>query len=119
MTKELIQYETEKDIIYPSNLRDLSGIVGDMEELVGYLRDLSKQLVPLTENLVPLSKSLVPLSKNLNEMTEKVSDKVIRFFDSEIITIAGISCCVLLCGYFGTGIMKNILEIKAKKNSEL
>ena len=106
MRNEIIKYEPNIKNIDVNNLNDIYGTLDNVGELIGYLRDLSRQLVPLVD-------SLVPLSDNLNDVIDNLPKKLERFFNNNpTLTIAGILRILLFVGYLGTGIFRNILEIR-------
>jgi len=100
MNNEIIKYENLSE----NNLNDLSGTFNDIGQLIAYMRDLTR--------------SLVPLSDNLNEVLEHFPQKLEKFLaNNPLFAISGIAGITLLFGYFGTGIIKNILAInKTIKN---
>jgi len=102
MSNDLIKYEENNN----TNLDDLHGTISDIGQLIAYLRDLSRDLNPLV-------KSLVPLADNLNDLIENSPQKLEKFFvNNPLIAISGILGIAMISGYLGTGIIKNILEIK-------
>ena len=101
MRCDLIKYDGNKQ----ATLDDLSGTLDDIGQLIGYLRDLSRDLVPLTN-------SLVPLSVNLNDLIEDFPNRLEKFFNANpFFAISGLLGILMVGGYLGTGIIKNILAI--------
>ena len=101
MNNELIKYKIDDAVINRSKLDDLSGTFGDIGQLIAYMRDLTR--------------TLVPLSNNLNDFIENLPSKVDNFLDkNKPLLFAGVLGCILVGGYLGTGIVKNILEIKGE-----
>jgi len=97
-----MKYDTN-NINKEAQLNDLSGTFDDIGQLISYMRDLSR--------------SLVPLSDNLNDLIENFPDKFSKFLDAnQPVLLAGLASIVLVVGYFGTGIVKNIKEIKTLKS---
>ena len=102
MSNEIVKYNFEKGRNYSHNLDDLSGTFDDIGQLLSYMRDLTRQMVPLVD-------SLVPLSDNLNEVLEDFPSRLERFLDNNpLFLCGGIAGLVLVFGYLGTGIIKNI-----------
>ena len=114
MSAEIIKYDgnnlEHSSLVHTdrhfNNLQDLSGTLDDIGELIAYLRDLSRQLVPLVD-------SAVPVMDNLNDVIENLPKKLERFLeDNPAILFAGVFGTLFIGTYIGTGIFRNILEIK-------
>ena len=66
-----------------------------------------------------LTRTLVPLSNNLNDVIENLPSKIDKFLENNVpLVFAGVLGAALIGGYLGTGIIKNILEIKTQLNSK-
>ena len=93
MNNELVKYSMD------NNLNDLNGTINDIGQLISSMRDLTR--------------SLVPLSDNLNDIIEDFPDNINKFLVSnQPLLFAGIAGIILLGGFLGTGIIKNIITIK-------